>query len=115
MSEQAKPNKQYEPEMGAIWTKKSQKDGSTYLSIQFEEEDSLGEKVITKYLAFANKFKTPENNQPNFRIYKSRDNTEQAKPQTQSKTTTSAPKPKKTVKPEPQPESLPDETGDGNL
>ena len=61
---------QWEEELGALWKRKSQNGGQTYLAGHVKV-DVLGNEETVKVVVFSNRNKTKDT-QPDFRIYQAR-------------------------------------------
>ncbi len=70
-------------EAGALFKKVSTK-GTPYLFIKMMIPDQLGTPQAHLFRAFSNKYKTPENNVPDWIIYFADDNTVRPKPVTKA-------------------------------
>ena len=57
-------NENKRKEDGAIWFKESQKTGEAYLSGIFEIDG-----IKHSFVAFKNKYKTPDDNKPSYKIF----------------------------------------------
>ena len=79
----------WEEELGALWKRKSQNGGQTYLAGHVKL-DVLGTEETVKFVIFSNRNKTKDT-QPDFRIYQARtpDQVKEAKEAATTETTES--------------------------